>query len=139
MNEEEIEKIKRYKKISKETDKLDGRLFRLLFEKNKIKKELKEVGLKLRELQNYSTNDPIPDGLLDEQERDDSKIIVGVEVRITNPHKNQLDQGIVRGFTRNGFAQIYTCDGTFIKRHPKNLRRIKRYQGLKFGDPLLRY
>jgi len=139
MNEEEIEKIKRYKKISKETDKLDGRLFRLLFEKNKIKKELKEVGLKLRELQNYSTNDPIPDGLLDEQERDDSKIIVGVEVRITNPHKNQLDHGIVRGFTSNGFAQIYTCDGTFIKRHPKNLRRIKRYQGLKFGDPLLRY
>ena len=139
MNEEEIEKIKRYKKKSKEIDKLDGRLFRLLFEKNKIKKELKEVGLKLRELQNYSTNDPIPDGLLDEQERDDSKIIVGVEVRITNPHEKQLDHGIVRGFTSNGFAQIYTCDGTFIKRHPKNLRRIKRYQGLKFGDPLLRY
>ena len=139
MNEEEIEKIKRYKKKSKEIDKLDGRLFRLLFEKNKIKKELKEVRLKLLELQNYSTNDPIPDGLLDEQERDDSKIIVGVEVRITNPHKNQLDHGIVRGFTSNGFVKIYTCDGTFIKRHPKNLRRIKRYQGLKFGDPLLRY
>ena len=139
MNEEEIEKIKRYKKVSKETNKLLGKIFCLNFEKSKIKKELKEVRLKLRELRNYSTNDPIPDGLLDEQERDDSKIIVGVEVRITNPHENQLDQGIVRGFTRNGFAQIYTCDGTFIKRHPKNLRRIKRYQGLKFGDPLFRY
>ena len=139
MNEEEIEKIKRYKKVSKETDRLTGKMFCLLFEKNKIKKELKEVRLKLRELRNYRTDDPIPDGLLDEQERDDSKIIVGVEVRITNPRKRQLDHGIVRGFTSNGFAKIYTCDGTFIKRHPKNLRRIKRYQGLKFGDPLYRY
>ena len=131
--------MKKKTKRWKETNKLLGKIFCLNFEKSKIKKELKEVGLKLRELRNYSTNDPIPDGLLDEQERDDSKIIVGVEVRITNPHENQLDQGIVRGFTRNGFAQIYTCDGTFIKRHPKNLRRIKRYQGLKFGDPLFRY
>ena len=139
MNEEEIEKIKRYKKVSKETDRLTGKIFCLKFEKNKIKKELKEVRLKLRELRNYRTDDPIPDGLLDEQERDDSKIIVGVEVRITNPRKKQLDHGIVRGFTSNGFAQIYTCDGTLIKRHPKNLRRIKRYQGLKFGDPLYRY
>ena len=109
------------------------------FRKEQNQKKLRKVGLKLRELRNYSINDPIPDGLLDEQERDDSKIIVGVEVRITNPHKNQLDHGIVRGFTSNGFVKIYTCDGTFIKRHPKNLRRIKRYQGLKFGDPLLRY
>ena len=87
-------------------------------------------------MQNYSTNDPIPDGLLDEEKRDDSKIIVGVEVRITNPHKKQLDQGIVRGFTRNGFAQIYTCDGMFIKRHPKNLRRVKPYHGRKYWDTL---
>ena len=97
MNEEEDAKMERARKVSKDTNKLLCKIFCLKFEKSKIKKELKEVRLKLRELRNYSTNDPIPDGLLDEQERDDSKIIVGVEVRITNPHENQLDQGIVRG------------------------------------------
>ena len=78
----------------------------------------------------------MPDGLLDEEERDDNNIIIGVEVRIINPYKKQLDQGIVRGLLRNGFAQIYTNDGTFIKRHPKNLRRVKRYQGRNYWDAL---
>ena len=48
MNEEEIEKIKRYKKVSKETDKLLGKIFCLRFEKKKIKKELKAVRLTTR-------------------------------------------------------------------------------------------
>ena len=80
----------------------------------------------------------MPDELLDEEERDVSKIIVGVEVRITNPHKIQLDQGIVSGFTSNGFAQIYTSDGTFIKKYPKNLGIVKQYQGRKYWDILTR-
>ena len=78
----------------------------------------------------------MPDGLLDEKERDDNNIMVGVEVLIINSHKKQLDQGIVRSFTINVFAQIYTNDGTFIKRHPKNLRRVKRYQGRKYWETL---
>ena len=78
------------------------------------------------------------DGLSDEEERDDNKIIVGVEVRIIKSNKNQLDQGIVSGFTSNGFAQIYTSDGTFIKRYPKNLGIVKQYQGRKYWDILTR-
>ena len=112
--------------------------FRLRFEKIRIQKESKELHRRLKKLENYTANDPIPDELLNEEERDDNIIIVGAEVHITNSHKKQLDQGIVRGFTRNGFAQIYTNDGTFIKRHPKNLRRVKRYQGRKYWDTLTR-
>ena len=92
MNEEENEKMER------ETNKLLGKIFCLKFEKSKIKKELKEVRLKLRELRTYSTNEPIPDGLFDGQERDDSKIIVGVEVRITNPHKKSTRPWNCEGF-----------------------------------------
>ena len=132
MSEEENERIGRYRRISAEINKLHGTLFRLRFEKIRIEKESREAHLKLRDLQNYRSNDPMPDELLDEEERDDNQIIIGVEVRITIPHKKQLDQGIVRGFTINGFAHIYTSDGTFIKRCPKNLRRAKRYQDRKY-------
>ena len=136
MSEEEIERMERVRRIIAEANKLYSSLKRLRFEKIRIKKETEEVRRRLRILEIYTTNYPIPDGFVDEEERDDNKIIVGVEVRITNPHKKQLDQGIVRGFTTNGHTQIYTNDGTLMTRHLKNLRRVKRYQGLDFWDTL---
>ena len=138
MNEEENERIERYNRISTEINKLQKTLLRIHFEKIRIERESKEVHLRLRNVQNYRINDPMANGLLDEVDQDDNKIIIGVEVRITNPHIKQLDQGIVKGFTSNGFAQIYTSDGTFIKRHLKNLRRVNRYQGRNYWDTLSR-
>ena len=59
----------------------------LRFEKITIKKEIEEVHRRLRILEIYTTNYPIPDGVVDEEERDDNSIIIGVEVRITNPNE----------------------------------------------------
>ena len=132
MSEEENLRIERYNRVSAEIKKFHGSFYCSRFEKIKIQKETIEVRRRLLNLDNYTTNYPTPDGFLDEEERDDNSIIIGVEVPITNPHKRQLDQGIVRGLTKNGHAQIYTNDGTFISRHPKNLRRVKHYQGQKF-------
>ena len=104
MSEEENERMENGRVIIAEGNKLYASLNRLHFEKTRIEKETEEVCRRLRNLENYTTNHPIPDGFVDEEERDDNSIIIGVEVRITNPNERQLDQGIVRGFTANGHA-----------------------------------
>ena len=113
---------------------LHGTLFRLNFEKIRIANETKEAQNKLQSLYDYNDQDPILDGLLEQDEQDDNNIIVGVKFRIKNPDAKHQDQGVVRGSTSNGFAQIYTSDGSIIRRLPKHLRRVKRYQGQKFLD-----
>ena len=103
-DERERCRMERCRKISAEFNMLHGTLFRRNFEKIRIANEAKEAQNKLQSLYDYNDQDPIPDGLLEQEEQDDNNIIVGVEVRIGNLHVKQLNQGVVRGFTSNGFA-----------------------------------
>ena len=63
---------------------LHGTLFRLNFEKIRIANEAKEAQNKLQSLYDYNDQDPILDGLLEQDEQDDNNIIVGVKFRIKN-------------------------------------------------------
>ena len=47
---------------------------------------------------------------------------IGDNVQIINPRPFQEDHGVVVGFTRAGFVQIQTPDGSIISRIPRNLR-----------------
>ena len=87
MSEEENERIERFIRKHAEINKLQRSQLRIDFEKIRIENESNETKLRIKKLLNYNTNNPIPDGLVDEEERDNNKIIIGVEVRIINPNK----------------------------------------------------
>ena len=116
-----------FRRIGEEINKFHHTLIRLDFEKTKITNEITVTQDKLQILRDHIDQGNVSEKLLEQEEKDDTNITVGVEVRIRNPHGKQLDQGVVRSFTRDGLAQIHTSDGAIIRRLMKNLTSVKRH------------